>query len=206
MLLQVTESWKLFCIWGRLVYWHVEIDLYLTVENWLFISVFIFMCINLCSLNCNKTTNSNLLILRKFHCNVLMKKKEYTLAGLLRQLCMNCRASGSIPSPSCMLECPWARHRIPYCSLCHLNKMPNECLPLQGNPTSGQTECMLYLSVGWVGWWSLCGYQRRGRHGHICEYWASCIDPGFDSWSGGGWGWKDRMKCGGGGADMITMT
>lgn len=148
MLLQVTESWKLFCIWGRLVYWHVEIDLYLTVENWLFISVFIFMCINLCSLNCNKTTNSNLLILRKFHCNVLMKKKEYTLAGLLRQLWMNCRASGSIPSPSCMLECPWARHRIPHCviwikcqmNVCHCKEIP---------PQAKQSACCISVWDGW---------------------------------------------------------
>lgn len=25
-----------------------------------------------------------------------------------------------------------------------------------------------------------------GRHGHICGYWASCIDPGPDSRGGGG--------------------
>lgn len=24
----------------------------------------------------------------------------------------------------------------------------------------------------------VCGYQRGGRHGHICGYSASCIDPG----------------------------
>ena len=30
------------------------------------------------------------------------------------------------------------------------------------------------------------------RHGHICGYWASCIDPGPDSRGGGKAGWKEE--------------
>lgn len=36
--------------------------------------------------------------------------------------------------------------------------------------------------------------EMGGRHGHICGYWASCIDPGPDSRGGGGGGGGDRMK------------
>lgn len=71
----------------------------------------------------------------------------------------------------CVCVCVWDR--------------PEALTKAQGNPTASQTVHAVSLCV--IGgvielvWLSEMVVVVGRWHGHICGYWASCIDPGSDS-------------------------
>lgn len=54
--------------------------------------------------------------------------------------------------------------------------------------------CVIGVVIEFVWLSETEGGGGRRRYGHICGYWASCIDPGPDSRGGGGGGPDEKRR------------